>query len=68
MESEVSLSRPVYNLSFNGAVVEIGGYICDASARQVQNSEEELVQLTAATGFNLVTFPSKVCKLHIEVP
>eukprot|EP00435_Cladocopium_sp_Y103_P067975 s227_g30.t2 len=26
------------------AVVEIGGYICDASARQVQNSEEELVQ------------------------
>ena len=27
-----------------GALVEIGGYICDASARQVQNSEEELVQ------------------------
>ena len=31
-------------MHLSGAVVEIGGYICDASARQVQNSETELVQ------------------------
>lgn len=33
------------SMHLSGAVVEIGGYICDASARQVQNSETELVQL-----------------------
>lgn len=46
-----SACHVLFAVNFQGAVVEIGGYICDASARQVQNSEEELVQLPGCKRF-----------------
>ena len=46
-----SACHVLFTVNFQGAVVEIGGYICDASARQVQNSEEELVQLPSCKRF-----------------